>query len=288
MYLFFFVLDKREEHWAVEVTIAEICAILDTLAPLRLMEKWDNSGLLVGDVRTRCTGVLLSLDAHTASLDEAIALGCNALVVHHPVIFQPLKKIDTGCAEGRLLQKALANDIAILAWHTNFDSAASGVSDYLGKQLGLENRAPLVPAAEECDAGLGCIGCYNEALADTVFIERLLDILELPGVLTAGLLPRKIRTVALCGGSGSDFAQVARSRGADLYLSAEIKHHIALWAVENGFCVIDGTHYATEKPAIALLARRLQESIVEKGSDIPVITTKKEKAPFVFTTKEKI
>ncbi len=272
----------------MKVTIGEICDILDTLAPLRLMEQWDNSGLLVGDAQMRCSGVLLSLDASTASLDEAIALGCNALVVHHPVIFQPLKKIDTGYAEGRLLQKALANDIAILAWHTNFDSAAAGVSDYLGRQLGLENRMPLLPAAEEAGAGLGCIGSYKQELDGAVFMERLLDILQLPGVLTAGSLPQKVRTVALCGGSGSDFAQLARSRGADLYLSAEIKHHVALWAVENGFCVIDGTHYATEKPAITLLARRLQECMTEKGFNIPAITTEKEKAPFVFTTREKI
>ncbi len=271
------------------ITIADIYNFLDELAPLRLMEKWDNCGLLVGNSQMRCSGILFGLDANTASLEEAITLGCNTLVVHHPVIFQPLKKIDTGFAEGRLLQKALASNIAILCWHTNFDSAADGVSDYLGKMLGLENRSPLLPAQDEPQAGLGSIGSYPQEIKGSLFMERLLDILELPGVFTAGTIPQNIRTVALCGGSGSDFAQLAKSRGADIYLSAEIKHHIALWAVENDFCIIDGTHYATEKPAISFLAQRLQDRLAAAGnSSLPVVMTKTESAPFIFTSKQYI
>ncbi len=271
----------------MKVTVADIFDILEQLAPLHLMEKWDNSGLLVGNAKMLCSGVLLALDANSASLDEAIRLGCNTMVVHHPVIFQPLKRIDTGCVEGQLLQKALANNIAILAWHTNFDSAVAGVSDYLGKKLGLENRCPLIPAKDTPSAGLGCIGYYPQGIERDLFIERLLGILQLPGVLTAGELPRKITSVALCGGSGSDFAQLAQERGADLYLSAEIKHHIALWAVENDFCIIDGTHYATEKPAITLLADRLQECLAERGAGVSVVTTQVEQPPFTLITKEK-
>ncbi len=268
------------------ITITEIGRILDEMAPLRLMEKWDNCGLLVGNDQMECSGILLGLDANTALLEEALERGCNTLVVHHPVIFQPLKKIDTGSAEGRLLQKALAGDVAILCWHTNFDSAATGVSDYLGKMLGLKERSPLLPAKDEPEAGLGCIGSYPQGMEASLFVERLLDVLQLPGVLTAGAIPQTINKVALCGGSGSDFAQLARSRGADLYLSAEIKHHIGLWAVENNFCVIDGTHYATEKPAVALLAQQLQQRLATVAASLPVLLSKTERAPFSFTCRK--
>ncbi len=274
----------------MQITLEKICGILEELAPSDLAEKWDNTGLLVGTTQTCCTGILLGLDVSLALLDEALSKNCNTIIVHHPVIFQPLKRIDTGTAEGRLLQKALANDIAIIACHTNFDSTVSGVSDYLAAQLGLVNRLPLLPAAREDEAGnpagLGSIGQYPQELDGPDFLRRLLKILGLPGVPVAGPLPKKVKTVALCGGSGSDFAALARQKGADIYLTAEIKHHIALWAAENNFCVIDGTHYATEKPAVALLAQWLRDHIESQGWVLPVLESQTERAPFVFMTTE--
>lgn len=271
------------------ITVEEICAILEELAPAGLAETWDNSGLLLGNRQIECTGILLSLDASLPVLEEALSLNCNTIVVHHPVIFQPLKKIDTGTAEGLLLQRALAEDVAIIACHTNFDSTINGVSDYLGSQLGLVERQPLLPSGKDAEGrtGLGCIGRYPQSLNGNTFLQHLLEIIQLPGVFVAGALPETIRTVALCGGSGSDFAQLARSQGADVYLSAEIKHHVALWAVANRFCIIDGGHYATEKPAVSLLARWLKEHIAAKGWHLPVTEAQVERAPFVFMATEK-
>jgi putative NIF3 family GTP cyclohydrolase 1 type 2 len=101
----------------------------------------------------------------------------------------------------------------------------------------------------------------------------------------AGTFPQKIATVAVCGGSGSELAPVAFQRGADVYLSAEIKHSTAVWAVENNFCIIDGTHYATEKPAVALLVNKLKEACDKKGWKIKILQTKEEQHPFVLMDK---
>lgn len=273
----------------MKITVGDICGILEKLAPKDLAENWDNTGLLLGNPQTECIGVLVSLDATLPVVEEAIARHCNTLVVHHPVIFQPLKKIDTGTAEGRLLQKALANDIAIIACHTNFDISASGVSDYLGKQLGLINRSPLLPRENEKETnkeGLGCIGEYSQPVSDKAFLHRLLDILQLPGVPVAGPLPEKILKVALCGGSGSDFAATAHQQQADIYITSEIKHHIALWAVENKFCLIDGGHYATEKPAIRYLTDWLAKQSRALGWSLDITEAETETAPFIFMQRE--
>ena len=101
----------------------------------------------------------------------------------------------------------------------------------------------------------------------------------------AGTMPDYVSVVALCGGSGSEFAEIARDCGADVYLSAEIKHNVARWAEECGFCIIDGSHYATEKPAMHLLAQRLRETIGLKGWNIEIYETETEHHPFTIVNR---
>jgi putative NIF3 family GTP cyclohydrolase 1 type 2 len=135
------------------------------------------------------------------------------------------------------------------------------------------------------DAGLGRVGCYRQPTHKADFIELLLEVLDLDSVQIAGELPEMITAVALCAGSGSEFAEKAKRSGADLYISAEIKHNVARWAEENDFCVIDGTHYATEKPAVRLLAERLRNYGREKNWKFEVRETESEHPPFSTVDK---
>jgi len=264
--------------------VKDILENLNIEAPFNLAEPWDNVGLLVGNPEQEVTAVLAGLDPTNKLVDEAIARGANTIVTHHPVIFKPLSAINTAEPAGRLLEKALSNRIAIIGCHTNFDSASGGVSDYLALQLGLGNLRPLqyTDDNQSTDTGLGRLGIFPEPLSSGDFLTRVLNTLQLPAVQMAGNLPEKITTVAVCGGSGSDLATVAFARGAEVYLSAEIKHSTAIWAVENNFCIIDGTHYATEKPAVTLLVKKLSETIDKKGWKIQILQTKEECHPFVL------
>jgi dinuclear metal center YbgI/SA1388 family protein len=269
------------------VRVKDILESLNVEAPFSLAESWDNVGLLVGNPEQEVTAVLAGLDPTNRLVDEAIAQGANTIITHHPVIFKPLTTINTAEPNGKLLEKALSNHIAIIGCHTNFDSAREGVSDYLALQLGLENLSPLVSSPDDnsADTGLGRIGNYPSPLASVDFLNRVLDTLNLPCIQMAGTFPQKIATVAVCGGSGSELAPIAFQRGADVYLSAEIKHNMAVWAVENNFCIIDGTHYATEKPAVALLVNKLKEACDKKGWKIKILQTKEEQHPFVLMDK---
>jgi dinuclear metal center YbgI/SA1388 family protein len=269
------------------VRVKDILESLNVEAPFSLAESWDNVGLLVGNPEQEVTAVLAGLDPTNRLVDEAIAQGANTIVTHHPVIFKPLTTINTAEPSGKLLEKALSNHIAIIGCHTNFDSAREGVSDYLALRLGLKNLSPLVPSPDDNTAitGLGRIGNYLSPLASVDFLNRVLDTLSLPCIQMAGTFPEKISTVAVCGGSGSELAPIAFLRGADVYLSAEIKHSTAIWAVENNFCIIDGTHYATEKPAVALLVNKLKVAGDKKGWKIQILQTKEEQHPFVLMDK---
>ncbi len=263
--------------------VKDILSSLNILAPFNRAEPWDNVGLLVGNPDMEVTALLAGLDPTNSLIDEAISLGANTVITHHPVIFKPLPAIDTSVPNGRLLEKALINRIAIIGCHTNFDSAETGVSTILANQLGLDNHSPLIPALHETStqSGLGRIGSYRDPLSSAEFLKHVLDILGLDSVQVAGILPKKITIVAVCGGSGSEFAPQARILGADVYLSAEIKHSTAIWAIESNFCIIDGTHYATEKPAISLLVKKLEEANRSQQWNIRIFETKTERHPFV-------
>ncbi len=265
--------------------IKDIIFSLNSHAPFSLAEQWDNVGLLLGDARRKVSSLLIGLDPTSVLIDEAIAIGADTVITHHPLIFQPIPAIDTASPFGRIIEKALQHGISIIACHTNLDSAENGVSDALGRALGLANLMPLIisPKATQPGHGMGRIGSYPEGITCSVFLRHLRQSLGLASLYVAGPLPDTITTVALCGGSGSDLAAIAYEKGADLYLTAEIKHHIARWAEEHRFCLIEGTHYATERPAIGLLADILQAGKTFGNWDILITQTQTERHPFVLT-----
>ena len=125
--------------------IAEIIQTIENFAPISYQEKYDNAGLIIGDKLTDCTGVLICLDSIEAVVDEAIAKNCNLIVAHHPIIFSGLKKINGKNYIERTIIKAIKNDIAIYACHTNIDNVRLGVSDVIAEKLNLKNRKILEP-----------------------------------------------------------------------------------------------------------------------------------------------
>ncbi|MGN6213465.1 Nif3-like dinuclear metal center hexameric protein [Parafilimonas sp.] len=162
--------------------IAEIIDHLETIAPPALQEDYDNAGLITGNAYWICTGVLCTLDATEAVVEEAKASGCNLIVAHHPIVFRGLKKINGKNYVEQTIINAIKNDIAIYAIHTNLDNIMAGVNNKIADKLGLQNRQVLLPKenmlmklftfaptdhAEKVrsalfDAGAGDIGNYSE------------------------------------------------------------------------------------------------------------------------------
>jgi dinuclear metal center YbgI/SA1388 family protein len=128
-----------------EIRIKDIANYLETIAPLSYQESYDNSGLIVGDTQTIVTGILLSLDSTEAIIDEAITKGCNLVISHHPIVFKGLKKLNGGNYIERTIIKAIKNDIAIYAIHTNLDNVTGGVNFMIAEKLQLQNVQILAP-----------------------------------------------------------------------------------------------------------------------------------------------
>nr|WP_295934892.1 Nif3-like dinuclear metal center hexameric protein [uncultured Dyadobacter sp.] len=127
------------------IIIKAILTELEKLAPLSYQEDYDNAGLLVGSPDTPVTGVLFTLDITEEVVDEAIQKRCNLIVAHHPIIFKGLKKLNGKNYVERTVIKAIKNDIALYATHTNLDHVVGGVNWQIAERLGLRNLKILAP-----------------------------------------------------------------------------------------------------------------------------------------------
>jgi len=252
-----------------------LLSILNSIAPFAMAEPWDNVGLMAGDPGQEVNGILIGLDPTEALIHEALSLSLNTILTHHPLIFHPLKTIPTNTPIGRLLKTALSHNLTLIACHTNLDLVAAGVSNALAERLGLQETRPLTGqnlGTPGQSPGFGKIGALPTPLPAEQFLGRLLNAIAAPGIQLAGSLPETIHTVALCGGSGSDLAEIAQSMGAQVYITGEVKHSVARWAEGAGFCVIDAGHYPTENLIVPVLAEILKKSCAARGFT-PTITT---------------
>lgn len=126
-------------------TIQDLARALEAAAPLAYQESYDNAGLQCGNPQQEITGVLIALDCTPAVVDEAIRRGCNVVVAHHPLIFKPLKRLTGANEVEQTLLKAIKNDVALYAAHTNLDNVRHGVNRKLADKLGLQNVRILDP-----------------------------------------------------------------------------------------------------------------------------------------------
>ncbi len=255
-------------------TVQDILDILQQITPQSLAEDWDNVGLLVGAPYRQVHSVLVALDPTDGLMDAARAGRFDTIVTHHPAIFRPLRSLRTDTPIGGFIARAIREEICVIACHTNLDAIPDGVSDVLARALGLTVTRPLVAAGSGCDAayGLGRIGAYPSPLAPEDFLDRLRQACAPPWILEAGPRPAQIRTAAVCGGSCSDFAEAALRLGADVFVTAEVKHNVARWAEEAGLWLLDAGHFATEQPAMVAFGDLLRQRFAALGWDIAVET----------------
>lgn len=274
---------ERHGNEKVEkVKLEEILSFLGRLAPWELAESWDNVGLMIGDPDQNVTGVLAALDPTLPVLEEAIARNCNTIVTHHPLIFHPLKSINTGQPPGIFLKKALKNDIAVISCHTNLDLIDAGVSNALAETIGLEITGPLRQAGTDPGQGYGKIGHLPAPASGRNFLRQVAVSLKLPGFPVYGALPESVERVAVCGGSASDLAETALTAGAQVFITAEVKHAVSRWAEEKGLCIIDAGHYGTENVIIPYLVDRLHHFLTEKKQTAPVLASRRQNSPLSY------
>jgi dinuclear metal center YbgI/SA1388 family protein len=233
-------------------TVSDVTAALNAAYPPELAEPWDAVGLVCGDRAEVVERVLVCVDPVHATVEEAVEVGAQLIVAHHPLLLRGVHGVGTDTAKGRLVHRMIRSGIALFCAHTNADSARTGVSDALARVLGLTGLRPLAPHAEGDGAtGIGRIGLLPESETLAAFVRRVGAALPdtVPGVSGAGSPDRPITTVAVSGGSGDSYLGAAAAAGVDAYVTADLRHHPAGEHLEAGGPALVGvTHWASEWP----------------------------------------
>lgn len=237
--------------------IKELVCALESFAPLPLQESYDNAGLQLGLTELETTGALLCLDVTEPVIDEAIALGFNLIVSHHPLLFKGVKSISGSTYVERCILKAIKNDIAIYSAHTNLDNTVGGVNFKIAEKIGLRDVTFLTPSQNDGISGSGIIGTLSEPETETDFLRRIKKLFEVGCLRHNKMTGRQIQRVAICGGAGAFLIPDAIAAAADVFITGEIRYH-EYFGHEREILLAEIGHYESEQYTKELLAEYLQ------------------------------
>lgn len=260
-------------------TVADFVAFLESFAPSHLAAEWDNVGLLSGDPARPVRRAMTCLSITPASAAEAIAAEAELIVAHHPLPFQPLRRLTTESTAGRLLWELTGAGIAIYSPHTAFDSARDGINQRLARGLALVDIAPLVPAPlGPAELGTGRIGRLAQAATLGALAERVKRLLAVPRAEVVGALERPVERVAIVCGSGGELLEAALAAGSDVFVTGEARFHTCLEAEAQNIGLVLAGHYATERFAVEELAGVL----AREWPEIEVWASREERDPSLW------
>lgn len=252
--------------------LAKFCACMDQIAPRPLALDFDNVGLLVEPDHAEIKKVLIALDCTTVTVREAIDLGVDLLVTHHPQFFHGVKSIGFSSPVTGAAALLLRHGIGHYAAHTNLDAAEGGVNDTLAGFLGLQNAEPIPPE------NIGRVGVLPSPIKLSALVERCNALLNSRAAYT-GDPDRLVSRIAVLGGAGGGDIEYARDAGAEAYITGEAKHNQILEAREMDLPLILCGHYETERVVLKSLQDRLQIL----APDVQYYITLREKAPLLFS-----
>lgn len=250
-------------------TLADLRAAAEAIWPTATAEPWDRVGLVAGRGEDPLHRVLLAVDAVRATVDEALEWRADALFTHHPLLLRGVHSVAEDTGKGALLADLIRGRCALYSAHTNADQPEGGVSSVIAERLGLLGAQAIVPAEGPGEVfGIGRIGELPESMPLREFAERVAAIMPATagGVRVAGDPGRPVRRIALLGGAGDSLLDHPLVRGADAYLTSDLRHHPAQESVElslaaGGPALVDVAHWASEslwlEGAAEMLAERL-------------------------------
>ena len=277
--------------------LAQVVAAFHDLYPPQLAAGWDASGLVCGRTAAPVRHVHFAVDALAATADEAVEHGAGLLITHHPLLLRGAQFIPDTDYKGHVLHTLIEGQCGLLGAHTNADAAIAGVNEALCDALHLTDRTALAEpqtqelGGEEHPVGTGRVGTLPEPLTLRALSERLADALPATagGLRIAGRPEQRISRVALCGGAGDSLFEAVRSVEADVYITADLRHHPASEFREQELvrgtecALIDCSHAASESLWLQRAGERLQALLAERGHSITFTVSSLNTDPWDFT-----
>ena len=289
----------------IELRIDEVLDCIREMAPEELAEPWDNCGLIVDPGRGSAERAVVCLDVTGAAVSEAVRIGAGLIVCHHPLIFNPVKKITRSRAPGSLLFELIKNDIAVYAAHTNVDKTYGGLNDLLAGIVGLDaarSGAGPAPADEHAGAGQAPTDEHAGAAADAIrrtgaqapaqpharlenyrvgtlpaplcageFFKYVRNRLKLDALAVSYPQPRAaadrpVQKVLVMCGAYDIKPEAIDALEPDAVVCGEIRHHEALELTDRGVFVARAGHHETERFFVSLIEKWIKEK--HPGADV--------------------
>ena len=216
------------------VKLGDVVEALESIAPTRRSEQWDNVGLLAGDLKTEVRRVLMCIDLMPAVVSEAVRGKHQLVVSYHPPIFRPITRLvepSRGMEAG--LHRCIRNGIAVFTPHTALDVAKGGTNDVLAAACGVKSPLPLPREDEVPEHGIGRMG----AIVPTKLVDLARKLKRRTGarcVSMVGKPERRVRRAIVCVGSAGSLVFDAGLRNGDVVITGEIRHHDALSILRSG------------------------------------------------------
>ncbi|MHB1235753.1 MAG: Nif3-like dinuclear metal center hexameric protein [Microbacteriaceae bacterium] len=253
-------------------TVADVAAVADSLWPAAGTAPWDAPGLVAGDPAAPVARIHLAVDAVLDTAEEAVVLGADLLLTHHPLLLRGVTSVAEDRYKGALLSRLIRAGCALLTAHTNADVVETGTSAVFAERLGLGDIRPIV-AAQTPGHGTGRVGRLAAPTTLGRLARQLAQMLPATasGIRVSGGFDAVVQNVALCGGAGDSLLGEPAVAAADVYITSDLRHHPVSEFRENakiagGPAIIDVSHWASEwlwlEVAAAELTARLPGVLV--------------------------
>lgn len=252
----------------MDLTLSDVVGALERLYPAATAQSWDQVGLVSGDPVQPVRRIHFAVDPTLAVIEEARVAQADLLVTHHPLLLRGVHSVATTSAKGASVTGLVVNDIALYVAHTNADVADGGVCDALADACGLQDVRPLTVVE---DQPLGRVGSLASPMTLAAFTRGLYAVLPRAagGIRVAGPPEARVSTVAVLGGAGDDLFAAVRESGADVYVTADLRHHPVLEAREEARggtpYLVDAGHWASEFLWLANAERDLRGALGAQG-----------------------
>jgi dinuclear metal center YbgI/SA1388 family protein len=255
----------------IPLPLREVVAALERLYPPHTASSWDRVGLVSGDLDQPVSLVHLAVDPTLAVIDEARTAGADLLVTHHPLLLRGVHSVATTSVKGASVTSLIQNDIALYVAHTNADVASPGVCDALASACALID----VRSLEIVDGvGHGRVGSLARPVTLRAFVQQLSTVLPKAagGIRVAGPADALVSRVAVVGGAGDDLFDAVRASGADVYVTADLRHHPVLEVREEARggtpYLVDAGHWATEWLWLPSARSELLRELAGRGTSL--------------------
>ncbi|GAA3694118.1 hypothetical protein GCM10022377_03430 [Zhihengliuella alba] len=261
-------------------TLGDVLVAVEELWPASLAEQWDRVGLVAGRIHRPVRRIMFAVDPTLEVARDAVRREVDLLITHHPLLLRGVNSVADNTAKGEVVHELIEGGCALLTIHTNGDSAVGGVSDVLADILGLTDVEPLAVAdAGLPEEGIGRVGRLEQATTLGDFARRVFSAMPAVagGVRVAGDADAVVSRIAVCGGAGDSLFDAVRGANADVYVTADLRHHPASEARETARgerpFLIDVSHFASEWLWLPAAAEALENVLLDQDFDVELMVS---------------